>query len=113
MFLGKTLWGCGGNRDKDKNGKLADLFWHQTVECDKHKPKANLKCIARLANEEGKCPFNLIVVVVFPKHPDENGCPSKAKYQDHTSECPLDYKPWHSKRSHCTTLIFICSVHIC
>ena len=35
MFLGKL-----GEEKKDKNGKLADLFWHQTVECDKPKTQS-------------------------------------------------------------------------
>lgn len=70
-----------------KNGKLADLFCHQTVTCDRH--KANVKCMSGLTNEEVKCSFSVIVVLAFPKHPDKNGCPFKAKFQDHTLKCSL------------------------
>lgn len=38
MFPGKTRRGGAG--DKDNNGKLADLFGLQTVECDKHKTQS-------------------------------------------------------------------------
>lgn len=108
-FLGKLRE--KQNRDKNKNGKLADLFWHQTVECDKH--KTNLKCISRLAHEEVKSPFNAIVVMVFQNIQMRMTALPGLNVKITCQNAHWDHKLWHSKSPHCSWLIFICSVHFC